>query len=98
MSGAGLFLFGIPLTLAIMQTALGSEQGFELWRERLTHPFVKLVMIGFIWAYLHHFFAGLRFLALDLQQGIEIKQAHFSAKLIIYGSLALTLMLGLWLW
>ena len=32
------------------------------------HPLAKLVLIGFVWAYLHHFCAGIRYLLLDLHQ------------------------------
>ena len=36
----------------------------------------KIVLIGLIWAYLHHFCAGIRFLLLDMHKGIELKPAR----------------------
>ena len=35
-------------------------------------PLVKLVVLGFVWAYLHHLFAGIRHLFLDVHIGDSI--------------------------
>ena len=62
------------------------------------HPLAKLVLIGLVWAYLHHFCAGIRFLLLDLDQGIQLKQARQSSVIVLVASLALTLIIGARLW
>jgi succinate dehydrogenase / fumarate reductase, cytochrome b subunit len=97
-SGAALFLFGIPLLLWVLSLSLASPEGFASLGGWLRQPVVKLLAIGFIWAYLHHFFAGLRFLALDLDWGIGLAAARASAKLVLVVSLALTLIIGAWIW
>ena len=97
-SGAALFLIGIPFLLTVMNYSLANEEGFNHWRENFRHPLVKLVLIGFVWAYLHHFFAGLRYLALDVHKGIDLPTARLTSKLVLIASVALTLMLGAWLW
>jgi succinate dehydrogenase / fumarate reductase, cytochrome b subunit len=51
-----------------------------------------------LWAFLHHFFAGIRYLLLDLQWGIELKPARGSAWVVLIVSLALTVILGMKLW
>ena len=45
----------------------------------LAHPIVKLLLLGLIWAYLHHFCAGIRFLLLDLHIGTELTAARQSS-------------------
>ena len=98
LSGAALFLIGIPFLLWVLQCSLASQEGFDSWRDTFNRPLAKLIVIGFLWAYLHHFFAGLRFLALDLHIGISLAAARASSKLVLIFSLALTLIFGAWLW
>ncbi len=97
-SGAALFLIGIPFLLWVLSCSLANQEGYDAWRDTFDHPLVKLIVIGFLWAYLHHFFAGLRFLMLDLHKGISLPAARASSKLVLIVSLALTLILGVWLW
>ena len=53
---------------------------------------------GLIWAYLHHFCAGIRFLLLDIQRGIELAPARRSSVAVLAASLALTVIIGVRLW
>jgi len=97
-SGALLFLIAIPLLLAALHDSLASQEGYHWWRDYLAHPLMKLILIGLLWAYVHHFFAGLRFLALDLHWGIALHHARATSKAVLIVSIALTLILGTWLW
>ncbi len=95
--GAVLFLM-IPLGLYAMQLSLESSQSFDGLKSVLAHPLVKLFVLGLVWAYLHHFCAGLRYLALDLDYGTDLAPARASAKAVVAVSLGLTLLIGVWLW
>ena len=64
----------------------------------MAHPVAKLALIGFAWAYLHHFCAGIRYLLLDLHQGIDLEPARRSSAVVLVVSLALTLIVGVRLW
>jgi succinate dehydrogenase / fumarate reductase cytochrome b subunit len=86
-----LLLFGV-------QCSLASPEAFESFRAALANPLAKIVLIGLIWAYLHHFCAGIRFLLLDIHQGIELKAARVSSAIVLVVSLALTLIIGVRLW
>jgi succinate dehydrogenase / fumarate reductase cytochrome b subunit len=97
-SGALLFLFGIPLLLAAVATSLGSPAAFAEMKTAWAHPLAKLVLLGFAWAYLHHFCAGIRYLLLDLHKGIDLPAARRSSVIVLVVSLALTLMVGVRLW
>ena len=65
---------------------------------RIGKPLVKLVLIGLLWGYSHHFFAGLRFLAMDMGFGMELGKTRRNSWLVLALSLTLTLMIGGWLW
>ena len=96
-SGAGLFLL-LPFLLYLLDRSLGSAETFETFSAVVDHPLVKLLLMGLLWAYLHHFCAGIRFLLLDLHKGIELEPARQSARLVLIVSLTLTVILGVWLW
>jgi len=96
-SGAGLFV-SLPFLLYLLQLSLGSPESFETLRAIMSHPLSKLVLLGLLWALLHHLCAGIRFLALDLHLGIALPQARASSAAVLVVSLALTLILGVKLW
>lgn len=96
-SGFLLFL-ALPLLLWALQQSLQSSAGFQRVLELAAHPLSKLVLLGLTWAFLHHFLAGLRHLAMDVRWGIELAQARFTGKLVLVGGLLLTIWLGVKLW
>jgi succinate dehydrogenase / fumarate reductase, cytochrome b subunit len=97
-SGAALFLIGIPVALYGLQESLASPAAFAKVAAICSQPLAKLVLLGLVWAYLHHFCAGIRFLLLDLDQGIQLKQARQSSVIVLVVSLALTAIIGARLW
>jgi len=97
-SGAAMFLFGIPLVLVMVSASLASPETYASMKEIVGSPLVKLVLLGFVWAYLHHFCAGIRFLFLDLHKGVDLATARKTSMAVIIVSLALTLILGVRLW
>jgi len=97
-SGALLFLAGIPLLLAGIAFSLASPDSYAQLKAAFAHPLAKLVLVGFVWAYLHHLCAGIRYLLLDLLKGIELGPARRSSVVVLAVSLALTLIVGVRLW
>ena len=97
-SGALLVFPFVAWLLFLLDASLASEQGFERSRAYLELPLVKLGMLLFVWAYAHHFCAGIRFLLLDINRGIELRQARLSSLLVLAASLALTAWFGAKLW
>jgi succinate dehydrogenase / fumarate reductase cytochrome b subunit len=96
-SGFGLFLL-IPILLWMLDGSLRSVESFNQIREFLAHPIARLLVLGIVWAVLHHFFAGLRFLALDVHWGSELATTRLVSKLVLLASLSLTILAGVWLW
>lgn len=97
-SGALLFLLGIPLLLWATQRALSSPEGWEQVRGTFAHPLVKLVLIGLAWSYFHHFIAGIRHLLMDLHLGMDLRPARQSAAFVLVSALLLTLAMAVRLW
>lgn len=94
-SGAGLFLM-LPLLIWLLQLSLGStQQSAELFAALTGNWLVKLILLGLLWAFLHHFCMGIRILLIDVHVGVEKQQAHNSAMAVMVISLALTLVFGL---
>jgi succinate dehydrogenase / fumarate reductase cytochrome b subunit len=97
-SGAALFLVGVPLLLLAVQGSLGSPESFASFRAAFSTPFAKIGLLGLAWAYLHHLCAGLRYLLLDLHKLIELKPARRSSAVVLIVSLALTVVVAVRLW
>ncbi len=94
-SGAGLFLM-LPLLIWLLDLSLSSTPEHPALFESITRNIlVKLVLLGLIWAFLHHFCMGLRILLIDVHVGVEKQQARSSAMAVMVVSLSLTLAFGL---
>ena len=96
-SGFGLFLF-LPFLLWLLDNSLHSRSSFARFQEVISTPLVKVILIGLLWAFLHHLFAGLRHIAMDLDWGVNLQAGRASARLVLIASLALTVVLGAMLW
>ena len=96
-SGIGLFLM-LPLLIWLLELSLRSPESYEMLRSVIANPLLKLVLIGLLWAFLHHFCMGIRILLIDIHVGVEKAKAATSAKVVLAVSLALTLILGVKLW
>ncbi len=94
-SGALLFLVGIPFALYLFEQSLTSEISFETYRAVVSHWFAKLVLLALVWAYLHHFCAGIRYLVMDVHLALEKEQAKTSASIVVAVSLVLTFVVAL---
>jgi succinate dehydrogenase / fumarate reductase cytochrome b subunit len=91
-SGAGLFLC-LPVLLWLFGASLASPESFASFKAVAGMLPVKLVLAGLIWAFVHHFCAGIRFLLLDLHIGIDKEAASKSAGVVLAVSIPLTLIL-----
>ena len=96
-SGALLFLAGVWL-LFMLDRSLESEAGFASVRRYANFTLVKLALLGLIWAYCHHFCAGIRYLFLDLDKGADLATARMTSWIVLGASLVITAFLGAKLW
>jgi len=96
-SGLGLFLM-LPLLIWLLDLSLRSPDSYQTLQAVTAHPLAKLVLIGLLWAFLHHFCMGIRILLIDIHVGVAKQQARSSAVAVLAVSLLLTLVLGAQLW
>jgi succinate dehydrogenase / fumarate reductase cytochrome b subunit len=94
-----LMLVLLPLIIWMFDTSVSSEISFARFRSAFnvgaTGVLLKLVALALLWAYLHHFIAGLRHLWMDLSHAAVTKQrGASSAVFVLAASLALTVILG----
>ena len=97
-TGVVMFLFLIPAALFVLQYTLASEAGFNQWKSIFAQPIVKLIVLGFVWSYLHHLFAGIRYLLLDIHVGIALAPARMSARVVLALGLIATALVGVRIW
>ena len=99
-SGAMMFLL-LPLIIWFFDTSVTSEVSYEEFTAAFSSGIgfvpgvlVKLVALGLIWAYLHHFIAGVRHLWMDATHSVTKQHGHSSALVTLVSSVLLTLALG----
>ncbi len=97
-SGALLVFPFAAWLLYLLDVSLRSESGFAHIGEYLRMPLAKLGLLVLIWAYCHHFCAGIRYLLLDLNKGVELRAARASSGAVIVVSLLITAYFGAKLW
>jgi succinate dehydrogenase / fumarate reductase, cytochrome b subunit len=99
-SGAMMFVL-LPLIIWLFDTSVSSEASFDVFKAAFAAGIgivpawlLKLVVWGLIWAYLHHFIAGVRHLWMDATHSVSKHQGHQSAIVTLGLSLLLTALLG----
>jgi succinate dehydrogenase / fumarate reductase cytochrome b subunit len=93
-AGAGLFLF-LPFLLYLLQESLRSEISFAHFAGIVDNVFVKIIILGLSWAYLHHFCAGVRHLFMDNHMALDKDASQRTARWVLVVSLVLTVLVAL---
>ena len=100
-SGVLMFVL-LPFILWLFDTSLSSEISFAKFSSAFTGGLwifpaflIKLVVLALIWAYLQHFFGGLRHLWMDVNHAAVGKEfGAKTAQTVLIATLLLTLALG----
>ena len=99
-SGALMFLL-MPFIIWMFDTSISSEISFARFTAVFNIGvgvvpgwFVKLVALALIWAFLHHFIAGLRHLWMDARHAVSKEFGKSSAVFTLAVSVGLTVALG----
>ncbi len=88
-TGVVLFL-ALPFAVYLLDLSIESEQSFAKVQQILNQPVMLFVQILLLWSLAHHFFAGIRFLLIDAEIGVEKSQARLASWLVLLAE-ALTL-------
>ncbi len=99
-SGALMFAL-MPFIIWMFDKSVSSEISFATFTKAFSAGigfvpgwFVKLVALSLIWAYLHHFTAGLRHLWMDINHAVTKEFGRSSALVTLSLSISLTCILG----
>lgn len=99
-SGALMFVL-LPLVIWLFDNSLSSEISYERFAAVFDTGIgfvpgivVKLAVLALLWAYLHHFIAGVRHLRMDFTHATSKEQGRVTAAFTLVTSLALTVLLG----
>ncbi|MCK4743555.1 MAG: succinate dehydrogenase, cytochrome b556 subunit [Sulfuriflexus sp.] len=82
LTGVLLFLV-LPFLIYALERSLQNEAGLAHILEYLDSIPVKIILALLVWSLLHHLLAGIRYLLLDIDIGIEKQQARSTAWLVI---------------
>ena len=100
-SGAMMFVL-MPFIIWMFDTSLSSEITYSQFVALFIGGvgfipgwFFKLIVLALIWAYLHHFIAGVRHLWMDATHSVSKEFGHSSAVVTLALSVVLTVILGL---
>jgi len=96
-SGCLLFLI-LPLLLLLVQLSLSSAEHYQMVVDILHSSFIKLMLLGLAWAFFHHFFAGIRHLAMDVHFMTSLMKARYTSRLVMVMGAVATLALAIKLW
>jgi len=93
-SGAVMFLL-LPVFVYLLDLSLTSELSYAQLVELADYTLVKLVFCGLAFAFIHHFWGGIRHLINDLHIGIDKVAAPKMARTFLLLSLATTALASL---
>jgi succinate dehydrogenase / fumarate reductase cytochrome b subunit len=91
--GTGVILFLlIPGLIYLLGLSLEGPQGYEQVLSLVQHPVGRSIFILITWFLAHHLFAGIRYLLLDIDIGIDAAHSRRSAWLVIVAGVGVMLM------
>ena len=81
-SGVLMFL-AIPLLVYAFHLSATSEAGYAQVTGMLEQPVIKLLILLLAWSVFHHLFAGIRYLLIDIDIGIDRQSSRVSAIIVL---------------
>jgi succinate dehydrogenase / fumarate reductase cytochrome b subunit len=96
-SGMALFVV-LPVLLWALNASVQSERSYIELSLTMQHWLVKLFLIALSWAFFHHFYAGLRHLAMDVHWMTSLQKARFSSRLVFVFVVFTVAIFAVWVW
>ena len=91
-TGVLLFLV-LPFAVYLLDLSIESEKSFAEVQQLLDQPMVLILQILVLWSLAHHFFAGIRFLLIDAEIGIDESPARVGAWLVFAAEIVTVLVI-----
>ena len=89
--GGVLLLLAFPFLLYLFQLSLESAEGFAAVRQLFSGWPLQLLALLLSWLLLHHLFAGLRVMLIDMEWGSGLTAARRSAWLVLLAGIVVAL-------
>ena len=77
-----LLVIAIPFIIYAFELSISSAAAYDSVIMALGHPLIQGTLILLAWSFSHHFFAGIRFLLIDIDVGVSRSASRFSAWLV----------------
>lgn len=81
-----LLVLSIPLLLYLLDRSLADAEGYAAVAELLRGAPARVVLVLFAWVFAHHLLAGIRFLLIDLDIGVEARSGRAGAWAVLCGA------------
>jgi succinate dehydrogenase / fumarate reductase, cytochrome b subunit len=81
---------GLLLLVYWLVAAASGAAAYETARQFFVHPLVRLLLIGFSFAFFYHLLNGVRHMTWDTGHGLERKAARLSGWIVFLGAIATT--------
>ncbi len=91
-----LMVLSIPIGAILFDQAVSGQAGFDASAAFLHNWFVRLALLALAWSFLHHLFAGIRYLLLDLRIGLDRKWSRLGAWIVMISALVVLVLVLLW--
>jgi len=95
-SGVLLFI-SLPFSIYLLDISLQSPEGYADAIAILGNCWLRLGSAAVAWSLFHHLLSGVRFLLIDIEAGVALKQARTSAWLVNFAGSVLTLVYIWWI-
>ena len=93
-SGVLLFL-AIPFSVYVVDRSVASSRGYEETVQLLQQPLIQVILLLLVWALVHHFLAGIRYLFLDFDIGIDKASSNMTAWTVLLTEVCI---IGVYIW
>ena len=93
-----IMVFAIGILLWTLSISLSSAEGFSQIQGYLDGFFFSFIIFGCLSALTYHLLAGIRHLFMDMGHFEELASGNATAKLIMIIWLAVSAVIGVWLW
>ena len=85
----------IPFSVYVVDRAVASSRGYEETVQLLQQPLIQVILLLLVWALVHHFLAGIRYLFLDFDIGIDKASSNMTAWTVLLTEVCI---IGVYIW
>jgi len=88
-----LMFLAVPFLIYLLDISLISERGYEEAISVIHSPPGVILLFGLMWGLLHHLLAGIRYLLIDVDLGVDKERARQTAWIVTMAAPVLGLVL-----